>query len=96
MFGKILYISDNKAIIENKGLDDTKGDLLNLHLIFEHDGQKILGEIVEIKDQEIEDVWFGEKYAKYRKEIMESRVKISTCKYCNAVDKRKLWGKGEM
>ena len=56
-------------------------------------GENTLG---DLNIESIEDVWFGEKYAKYRKEIMESRVKISTCKYCNAVDKRKLWGKGEM
>ena len=60
MFGKILYISDNIALIENKGLDDFKGDLLNLHLIFEHDGQKLLGEIEEIKDKEIEVKFLGE------------------------------------
>ena len=56
-------------------------------------GENTLG---DLNIESIEDVWFGEKYAKYRKEIMESRVKISTCKNCNAVDKRKLWGKGEM
>jgi len=60
MFGRILYISDNVAFIENKGNDETKGDLLNLHLIFEHDDQHILGEIQEIRDDKIEVRFLGE------------------------------------
>ena len=60
MFGKILYISDNKAFIENKLPEDVKGDLLNLHLIFENDDQKLLGEIVEIRSDEIEVRFLGE------------------------------------
>ena len=48
MFGKILYISDNMAYIENKMKDDVSSDLLNLHLIFEKDDHKILSEITEV------------------------------------------------
>ena len=60
MFGRILYISDNTAYIENKGADSFNGDLLNLHLIFEHDGQKILGEINEVKEDRIQINFLGE------------------------------------
>lgn len=60
MFGRLLYISDNIAYIENKSNNDTKGDLLNLHLIFEHDDQHILGEIQEIRDDRIEVRFLGE------------------------------------
>ena len=60
MFGKILYISDNKAYIENLGNNDTNSDLMNLHLIFENGDSKILGEIVEIRDKEIEVRFLGE------------------------------------
>ncbi len=60
MFGRILYISDNKAYIENLGGSEASGDLLNLHLIFENGDQKILGEIVELKEKEIEVRFLGE------------------------------------
>ncbi len=60
MFGRILYISDNKAFIENLGGAEASGDLLNLHLIFENGDQKILGEIVELKEKEIEVRFLGE------------------------------------
>ncbi len=60
MLGKILYISDNIALVENKGTTEQTGDLLNLHLIFEHNGQKILGEITEIKDNTVEVKFLGE------------------------------------
>ena len=60
MFGKILYLSDNKAFIENKGGDYAGGDLLNLHLIFENGDSRILGEIVEVREKEIEVNFLGE------------------------------------
>lgn len=60
MFGKILYISDNIAYIENKSTEEFKGDLLNLHLIFESGDQHILGEINEIRDDRIEVHFLGE------------------------------------
>ena len=60
MFGKILYISDNIAYIENKITEDVEGDLLNLNLIFEHGDQKILGEIVEVNDDKIKVNLLGE------------------------------------
>ncbi len=60
MFGKILYVSDNIAYIENKITEDTGTDLLNLHLIFEHGDQKILSEITEVKADEIRVKFLGE------------------------------------
>ena len=60
MFGKILYISDNIAYIENKMNDDVSSDLLNLHLIFEKDNHKILSEITEVKEDEIRVKFLGE------------------------------------
>ena len=60
MFGKILYISDNIAFIENK-IDVSLGnDILNLHLIFETNGNRILGEIVEINFDKIQVKLLGE------------------------------------
>ena len=60
MLGKILYISDNIALVEYKGTNETNGDMLNFHLIFESDGRKILGELSEIKDNQIEVNFLGE------------------------------------
>ena len=60
MFGKILYISDNMAYIDGKNSNEVHDDLLNLHLVFEHDNQKILGEIVEIKEDKIHVNFLGE------------------------------------
>lgn len=82
MFGRILYISDNIAYIENKTNNDTKGDLLNLHLIFEHDDGHILGEIQEIRDDKIEVRFLGEfingKYYSglLRKASLNSKIRI--------------------
>ncbi len=60
MFGKILYVSDNIAFIENKITEDTGTDLLNLHLIFENDNQRILSEITEVKEDQIRVKFLGE------------------------------------
>lgn len=60
MFGKILYISDNTAYIENKIDSNYNVDLLNLHVIFEHNGHRILGEIVEINYDKIQVKLLGE------------------------------------
>lgn len=60
MFGKILYISDNIAYIENKVTEDVSDDLLNKNLIFENGDHKILSEITEVKAEEIRVKFLGE------------------------------------
>ena len=60
MLGKILYVSDNIALVEYRGTSEINGDLLNLHVIFESPNQKILGEITEIKDNQVEIKFLGE------------------------------------
>ena len=59
MFGKILYVSDNIAYIENKIPEDVGSDLLNLHLIFENGDQKILSEITEVREDQIRVKFLG-------------------------------------
>ena len=82
MFGRILYISDTTAYIENKGSEYLKGDLLNLHIIFESEISKILGEIVEVREKEIEARFLGEfingKYqaGTLRKASFNSKIRI--------------------
>ena len=60
MFGKILYISDNIAYIENKMTEDVTTDLLNLHVIFESPYTQVLGEITEVKTDQIKVKFLGE------------------------------------
>ena len=60
MFGRILDISDNTAIIENKKDAAFNGDLLNLHLIFENGDHRVLGEIVKLEENRIEVKFLGE------------------------------------
>lgn len=93
MFGRILYISDNIAYIENKGTDDTKGDLLNLHLIFEHGDQHILGEIVEIREDRIEVRFLGEFVnGKYYNGILRKASLNSTIRVINRNELLELIG----
>lgn len=60
MLGKILYISDNIALVEYKGSTEVNGDILNLHIVFENGEQKVLGEITEIKNNQVEVKFLGE------------------------------------
>ncbi len=93
MFGKLLYISDNIAYIENKNAEDIHGDLLNLHLIFEHDDQHILGEIVEIKDDKIEVNFLGEFVnGKYYNGILRKASLNSTIRTINPDELLELVG----
>lgn len=94
MFGRILYISDNTAYIENKGVADFKGDLLNLHVIFEHEDQKLLGEIVEIRDDHIEVRFLGEFVnGHYNNGILRKASLNSTIRVINAEELFELVGK---
>ena len=60
MLGKILTISKNNAIVAiNKETTSIK-DLINLHVIFEDDNKKILGEIDSIEQDTIKITFLGE------------------------------------
>ncbi len=94
MFGKILYVSDNSVFIENKGTSDQQGDLLNLHLIFEHGDQKVLGEIIELKEDKIEVKLLGEYVGgKYYNGILRKASLNSTIRVINTEELLELVGK---
>lgn len=60
MLGKILTISKNGAIVS---IDKSQGnikDLINLHVVFEDDNKKILGEIDSIEENTIKVSFLGE------------------------------------
>ena len=82
MFGKILYISDNIAHVENKMNRDIVADLMNVHVIFEAPNQRILGEIIELNDEIIKIKFLGEyqdkKYLNgvLRKPLLNSSIRV--------------------
>ncbi len=82
MFGKIVYINDSIAHIENLGGSSGSNDLMNMHIIFEDNGQRILGEITEINDKVIKVRFLGEFIDKryvngvLRKPLLSSKLRI--------------------
>ena len=82
MFGKIKYISDNIAHVENVGGNAGTQDLMNVHVIFEASGQRILGEITEINPEIIKIRFLGEYTNNHyvngviRKPLLSSKIRI--------------------
>ncbi len=82
IFGKILYISDNIAHVENISKDTITADLMNIHVIFEDKDQRILGEVIELNDEEIKIRFLGEyvnnRYVNgvIRKPLLSSTLRI--------------------
>ena len=82
MFGKILYISDNVAHVQNLNTGNETADLMNLHVIFESNDQRILGEITEINADVIKIRFLGEyqgdKYINgvLRKPLLSSSIRV--------------------
>ena len=82
MFGRILYISDNMAEVENISKGNISADLMNVHVIFESNDQRILGEVTEINDNTMKIRFLGEyinnKYVNgiMRKPLISSQIRI--------------------
>ena len=60
MLGKIITINKSGAVVS---IDKTQGnikDLINLHIVFEDDGKKILGEVDSIEEDTIKVNFLGE------------------------------------
>jgi len=82
MFGKILYISDNIAHVQNLAKGAITTDLMNLHVVFESGEQRILGEITELNDEIIKIRFLGEyvqdRYVNgvLRKPLLSSQIRI--------------------
>ncbi len=60
MFGTIVYISDNIAHVRIKDGMPLATNLMNLHVIFDDDNKKILGEIEDISSEIIKIRFLGE------------------------------------
>ena len=59
MFGQLLDVYDNYAIIENK-TGQIETNYLNLHVIFHDNNRKVVGEIVSIDKSTIKILLIGE------------------------------------
>src|SRR5690606_12290009 len=60
MFGSIVYISDNLAHIKVQDGVPIATNLMNLHVIFEDENKKILGEVEDISKEIIKVRFLGE------------------------------------
>lgn len=82
MFGRILFITDNTAEVENLSAGNMTADLMNVHVIFESNEQRILGEVTELNDKTITIRFLGEyinnKYVNgvMRKPLLNSKIRI--------------------
>ncbi len=60
MFGKIIYISDNTAHIQVPEGTPVATNLMNMHVVFEDDNKKILGEVNDVSKEVIKVTFLGE------------------------------------
>lgn len=60
MFGKIVYISDNVAHVAVPKDAPVIMNLMNMHVVFEDDEKKILGEVEDVSDEVIKIRFLGE------------------------------------
>ena len=60
MFGKIVYISDTIAHIAIKEGTPVAANLMNMHVVFEDEKKKILGEVADIDEKIIKVNFLGE------------------------------------
>ncbi len=60
MFGKILYISDTEAHVETPKDGSISTNIMNMHVIFEDEKKKILGEVEDVGDEIIKIRFLGE------------------------------------
>lgn len=80
MFGKIVYISNSEAHIEVG--KDLSTNLMNLHIVFEDNDKKILGEIIDINKDIIKVNFLGEFVGKkflggvIRKPSFDSKIRL--------------------
>ncbi len=60
MFGKIKYISDNNAVVEIKKDGNIIANLMNLHVVFENNNDRLLGEVKNVDEDTVKIELLGE------------------------------------
>ncbi len=84
MFGKIIYIGESEAHVENLIKDANTADLMNVNVVFEENNQAILGEVQELNSDIIKIRFLGEyingKYINgvLRKPLLSSKIRMIT------------------
>ena len=84
MFGKIVYISDSVAHISIPDGTPVAMDLMNMHVVFEDEERKVLGEVVDVSESIIKvnflGVIDGDKFigGVLRKPTLEANIRIVT------------------
>ena len=82
MFGRIIYLGEGEAQVENNLLQGEDKDLMNVHVIFEAKDQRILGEIEEVNNSLIKIRFLGEyidnRYVSgvIRKPLLSSNIRL--------------------
>ena len=82
MFGKIIYISDNTAHISIPEGMPVATNLMNMHVVFEDENKKILGEVDDVSKEVIKVTFLGEITDKgfiggvIRKPTLEAKLRI--------------------
>lgn len=91
MFGKIVYISDSVAHISIPSGTPVNMDLMNLHIIFEDNGRRVLGEVVDVSESIIKVNFLGViEDGKFiggvlRKPTLESKIRMVTEEELNLI-----------
>lgn len=82
MFDKIVFISDHTATIKLKDSENITMNLMNLHLVFEDDTKKVLGEVNDIDGDTVSASFLGEIVGNrflggtIRKPKLDSRIRV--------------------
>ena len=93
MFGKIKFISDNIAHVENTNVTGDVADVMNTHVIFEAPGQFIMGEVQEVAPDTIKIRFLGEYIeGRYINGVIRKPLLSSTIRIINEVELKELTG----
>lgn len=96
MFGKILYLGENIAYIENINASEMNADLMNLHVIFEYTDQRILGEVFELDKEIIKIRLLGEfEENRYLNGVLRKPFLQSTIRIINGTELTILTGQND-
>ena len=82
MFGKIIYISDTEAHVEVPKDGSLSTNIMNMHVIFEDEGRKVVGEVEDLGAEIIKIRFLGEIENNYfvggviRKPTFNSKIRL--------------------
>lgn len=94
MFGKIQYVGNNEALVEKSDNQEfNKTDIMNLHVIFNAENQRIMGEVTEVNDKLIKIKFLGEFIGeKFISGVLRKPLINSTIRTINESEKEVIFG----